>query len=62
MRDLITAEDMDYRWELQFIRTCMILGVIFTFYVCGCLVSRLYRYLGFVAVTLVSSPTEYVCV
>ncbi len=40
---LIPPEDMDYRWELQFIRTCMILGVVFTICVCGCLVSLLYR-------------------
>ena len=51
---------MDYRWKLQFIRTCMILGVVFTFYVCGCLVPFLYRCLGFVAVMLVPSSTEYV--
>ena len=30
---LIPPEDMDYRWKVQFIRICMILGVTSTFYV-----------------------------
>ena len=57
---LTPPEDMGYRWKVQFIRTCMILGVIFTFYVCGCLVPRLHR-LGFGSALLISSLTEFVC-